>query len=61
LEATGPGEDGGMIPAAIALLLIGVVFLFVIPWVGIPVGAVGLLLLVLYVVGWTKRAAHPSA
>jgi hypothetical protein len=48
-----------MLAAAIALLIVGVVFLFLIPWVGIPVGVVGLLLLVLYVVGWTRRAAHP--
>jgi hypothetical protein len=50
-----------VLPAGIALLLVGVVFLFVIPWVGIPVGALGLLLLVLFVVGWGKRAAHPQA
>jgi hypothetical protein len=49
-----------MLAAAIALLVVGVVFLFLIPWVGIPVGAVGLLLLVLYVVGWTRRATHPQ-
>lgn len=50
-----------MLPAGIALVLIGVVFLFIIPWVGIPVGAIGLLLLVLYVVGWGKRAVEPGA
>jgi Flp pilus assembly protein TadB len=54
------GEDGVMLAAAIALVVVGVVFLFLIPWVGIPVGAVGLLLLVLYVVGWTRRATHPQ-
>ncbi len=50
-----------MLYAGIALLLVGVVFLFLIPWVGIPVGVLGLLLLVLYVVGWGKRTAHPQA
>lgn len=49
-----------MLYAGIALLLIGVVFLFLIPWVGIPVGAIGLLLLVLYAVGWGKRAVEPT-
>jgi Flp pilus assembly protein TadB len=55
------GEDGTVLAAGIGLLVVGVFFLFLIPWVGIPVGVVGLLLLVLYVVGWSKRAAHPQA
>ena len=33
-----------MIGIGIALLLVGIIFLFVIPWVGIPVGIVGLVL-----------------
>ena len=55
------GEDGTVLAAGIGMLVVGVFFLFLIPWVGIPVGVIGLLLLVLYVVGWTKRAAHPQA
>ena len=46
-----------MIGAAIALVVIGVIFLFVIPWVGIPIGIVGLILAVLYLVGFGRRAA----
>lgn len=45
-----------MIGAAIALIVIGVIFLFVIPWVGVPVGIVGLILAVLYLVGFGRRA-----
>jgi hypothetical protein len=37
--------------------VIGIVFLFVIPWVGIVAGAVGLLLLLVYVVGAARRPA----
>ncbi|HEY6028924.1 MAG TPA: hypothetical protein VIU44_00075 [Gaiellaceae bacterium] len=46
-----------MIGLAVALVLIGIVFLFVIPWVGIPVGIVGLVLLVLWLLGIGRRAA----
>lgn len=45
-----------MIGAAIALVVIGVIFLFVIPWVGIPIGIAGLILAVLYVLGFGRRA-----
>ncbi len=47
-----------MIGLAIALLVIGVIFGFVIPWVGIVVGIVGLILLVLYLLGFGRRAAQ---
>jgi hypothetical protein len=47
-----------MIGLAIALLVIGVIFLFVIPFVGIPVGIVGLILLVAYLAGFGRRAAE---
>jgi hypothetical protein len=40
-----------MLALAIALLLIGVVFLFITAWVGIPAGIVGLVLLAVYFVG----------
>jgi hypothetical protein len=46
-----------MIGVAIALIVIGVVFVFVIPWVGIVVGIVGLLLLIAFVAGFGRRAA----
>jgi hypothetical protein len=46
-----------MIGLAIALIVIGLVFGFVIPWVGIAVGIVGLLLFVAVVAGFGRRAA----
>ena len=50
-----------MLPAAIALIVVGLIFLFVIPWVGIPVGAIGLVLLLVYVIGGGRRATEPRA
>ena len=44
-----------MLGVGIALLVIGVVFLFVIPWVGIPTGILGLILLIVYAVGAVRR------
>lgn len=52
-----PGKEVPMIGLAVALVVIGVIFLFVIPWVGIPVGIVGLVLLVLWLLGMGKRTA----
>jgi hypothetical protein len=49
-----------MIGLAIALVVIGIVFGFVIPWVGIVVGIVGLALFVAYLVGFGRRAAEPG-
>jgi Flp pilus assembly protein TadB len=46
-----------MIGLAIALIVIGVIFGFVIPWVGIVVGIVGLLLFIAFVAGFGRRAA----
>jgi hypothetical protein len=50
-----------MIGIALALVIIGVVLLFLIPWVGIPVGIVGLLLAIGYLLGIGRRAAEPNA
>jgi hypothetical protein len=49
-----------MIGLAIALIVIAIVFGFVIPWVGIVVGIVGLALFIAYVVGFGRRAAEPG-
>jgi hypothetical protein len=46
-----------MIGLAIALIVIGIVFGFVIPWVGIVIGTVGLLLFIAFVAGFGRRAA----
>lgn len=47
-----------MIGVALALVAIGIVMLFILPWVGIPVGVVGLLLFVAYLAGFGRRAAE---
>jgi len=47
-----------MIGAALALVVIGIIFLFFIPWVGIVVGAVGVVLLALFLLGFGRRAAE---
>ncbi len=44
-----------MIALAAALVVVGIVLLFVIPWVGIPIGALGLVLAVLYAIGIGRR------
>jgi hypothetical protein len=49
-----------MIGLAIALIVIGIVFAFVIPWVGIAVGIVGLALFVAFVAGFGRRATEPG-
>jgi uncharacterized membrane protein YccF (DUF307 family) len=45
-----------MIGVGVAFIVIGIVFLFIIPWVGIPVGIVGLLLALLWIAGFGRRA-----
>lgn len=45
-----------MIGVGIAFVLVGIVFLFIIPWVGIPAGVVGLFLAVLCFAGFARRA-----
>lgn len=47
-----------MIGIGLALVVVGIVFLFVIPWAGIPVGIVGLLLFGLWLAGFGRRAAR---
>ncbi|HEY2939156.1 MAG TPA: hypothetical protein VGJ27_05035 [Gaiellaceae bacterium] len=49
-----------MIGLAIALIVIAIAFGFVILWVGIVVGLVGLALFIAYVVGFGRRAAEPG-
>jgi hypothetical protein len=46
-----------MIGAALGLIVLGVILVFLIPWVGIPLGIVGLILLVLFAFGFGRRAA----
>jgi hypothetical protein len=49
-----------VIGLALALIIVGVVMLFVLPWVGIPVGIVGIVLLILFLAGFGRRAAEPT-
>jgi hypothetical protein len=46
-----------MIGVALALVVIGVILMFVIPWFGIPLGIAGIVLLVLALVGFGRRGA----
>jgi hypothetical protein len=46
-----------MIGVAIALVVIGIIFGFVIPWVGIVVGLVGVILFIAFAAGFGRRAA----
>jgi hypothetical protein len=46
-----------VIGLGLAMIAIGIVLLFFIPWVGIPVGIVGVILFVLYLAGFGRRAA----
>jgi hypothetical protein len=43
-----------MIGVAIGLVILGIVFLFVVPWVGIVAGIVGLILLVGFLLGFGR-------
>ncbi len=52
------GNSHHMIGVALALIVVGVGLFFLVPFVGIPIGAVGLLLAVLYLVGFGRRAAE---
>ena len=49
-----------MIGLALAIIIVGIVFGFVIPWVGIVVGIVGLFLFVAVLAGFGRRAAEPG-
>jgi len=46
-----------VIGVALALVVIGLIFLFLIPWVGVPVGIIGVILLVVWLLGFGRRAA----
>ena len=47
-----------MIGVGLALLIVGIIFLFIVPWVGIPVGIVGLVLAVFWIAGFGRRASQ---
>jgi hypothetical protein len=47
-----------MLGVALAAIVVGIVATFFLPWVGIPIGVVGLVLLIVYLAGWGRRAAE---
>ena len=47
-----------MIGVGIAFIVAGIVFLFVVPWVGIAAGTVGLALAIVWVAGFERRSLH---
>jgi hypothetical protein len=49
-----------MIGVALAIIVIGIVFGFVIPFVGIIVGLVGLILFIALLAGFGRRASSPG-
>ena len=49
-----------MIGVALALIIIGIIFGFVIPFVGVIVGLVGLALFVAFLFGFGRRASRAS-
>jgi hypothetical protein len=50
-----------VIGVGIAFIVLGVIFLFLVPWVGIAAGIVGLLLAVLWLAGFGRRAVARDA
>ncbi len=58
---SGFGNAASMIGLGIALVVIGIIFLFILPWVGIPVGIVGLVLAILWFAGFVRaRGQQPG-
>jgi hypothetical protein len=50
-----------MLAVALAAVVVGLVFLFIMPWVGVPVGLVGLLLLVIWLVALGRKSPRRTA
>ena len=47
-----------MLGVALAAIVVGIIMMFFLPWVGIPVGVVGLILLIAFLAGWGRRTAE---
>jgi hypothetical protein len=52
------GDAIVVIGLGIALIVLGIVFLFLLPWVGIVVGIVGLALAMLWLAGFGRPAVQ---
>jgi hypothetical protein len=46
--------------AAVVLIVLGIIGLFLFPWGGIVVGVVGLLLFIAFLLGFERRAQSPT-
>ena len=46
------------IGVALAAIVVGIIMTFFLPWVGIPIGVAGLLLLIAFLAGWGRRATQ---
>jgi hypothetical protein len=49
-----------MIGLALAIIIVGIIFGFVIPWVGIVVGLIGLALFIAFLAGFGRRAGRTA-
>jgi hypothetical protein len=49
-----------MIGVALAAVVVGLVLIFVLPWVGVPVAIVGALLLLFFLVGFVRRTGEDA-
>ena len=47
-----------MIGVGLAFIVVGIILLFLVPWVGIPVGLLGLVLAILWLAGFGRRAVE---
>ena len=47
-----------MIGVALAAIVVGIILTFFLPWVEIPIGVVGLILLIAFLAGWSRRATQ---
>jgi len=50
-----------MLAVALAAVVVGLVFLFIIPWVGIPVGIAGVLLLGIWLLAVGRKSPREAA
>jgi hypothetical protein len=50
-----------VIGVGIAFIVVGLIFLFIVPWVGIPVGIVGLVLAIIWLAGAGRRTVGREA
>ena len=50
-----------MLAVALAAIVVGIIFLFIIPWVGIPVGIVGILLLAIWLIALARKSPRDAA